>query len=1007
MNKSRMNKCKLVFAGLALCAILGTALFSCSFFGSDSSSEIGSITMRLPSAEQINSNAGGSISRAVTSYGTISDSAVKTFRVRTKSAFSGVETVQTVKPGSTVNISPLTPGFWVVTVFGNNAAGQTVYYGKTSNILVTAGQTTPATVVINPVSPNTPLVISLASAPAAAGLSADGRPNVASAYVSFSAGGQNGSAFYDFSNADATKQPQEAGKIVVPVPTFLEPGSSASAKVYLFGSSGSALWGGTVAGAVQTDGTIEGSLSFVETSLMGTQNAATGSPAPADFIKIENELAGQLENDLLYDFATLPIGESNPNPQAYSSLAITVVVPDACGNVPVIVERGDSAWADVIPFKHKYVDPNVSMPDQNIPLGVTRTLKAVVSSNAAKDYYVCDAAQDYDDYGLKLYAVTGKDTGATVSAASFVPPANPVNTEFDGATNKVKSIGIGSDEFTWEVAVTKSACSYFADGTSQASKTFNGTFDITGSDWTITPSSVTVERGSAFTIKLSCEDATEADAKSVTKVTLDAGTPVDFRPTASGTSLVVKAEGFATWTSADPKKVFVSVESVDAGMIEVTATASSGGGGGSGNVPPDFVFVQGATISGKIGDGAGANASSVFIDNRTIEIPDMYVCAHEVTQSEYETYCAYTSGYVPSTEYGLGADFPVYEVCYLDAIIYCNLRSAAENLDPVYYAVIDGTSDENSLNYTAGTKSYNVDDWLSLYPNYGIEKDANGKYYAHDAYTQTNRVISYPNRGITMDKTRNGYRLLTEAEWEYCARGGNGLTGTQTYYSGSDTLNAVAWNYGNSKDTTDNKYKSHIVMQLDPNGLGLYDMTGNVEEWVYDWVGDDAITATTPETGYVFNTSYTSSNIAKGGYWNWSGSYCNVNRHGSYGTYKGYEVGFRICRNKETRSLSGFKGIWSISPPARQSVAKTTGILKFFFQNNTASSSDYASFDPSKLQIKYDGTNHSFDSATMTLDKQADGVLLQMTNPNQSTGNLWYTFYYDGVEIGYVNTYTN
>lgn len=436
-----------------------------------------------------------------------------------------------------------------------------------------------------------------------------------------------------------------------------------------------------------------------------------------------------------------------------------------------------------------------------------------------------------------------------------------------------------------------------------------------------------------------------------------------------------------------------------------TAVAQGNGGGSSVPAPSDFVFVQGATITGQIGNGTGPNASSVFIENRTITIPDMYVCAHEVTQSEYEQYCKY-SGSTPSNSYGLGTNYPVYYVCYLDAIIYCNLRSVAEHLDPVYYAVIDGTSDELSLNYTTGTKSYNVDDWLSLYPTYGVTKDASGKYSAYSSYSQDDRRISYPNRGITMDKTRNGYRLLTEAEWEYCARGGHGLTETQTYYSGSDTLDAVAWNYNNSGDSDRLHQKAHPVMQLDSNGLGIFDMTGNVEEWVYGWVGDDAITATTPETGYVFNSSYTSSNTAKGGYWNWSDSSCNVNRHGSYNTYSGYEVGFRICRNKDTRSLSGYNGIWSISPPACQSVAKNTGILKFFFQNNTASSIDYNSFDPSKLLIKYDGTNHSFDSATMTLDKQANGVLLQMTNPNPNTGYLWYTFYYDGVEIGYVNTNT-
>ena len=1008
MTKNKDNKRKAAgkaarafFAGAALCALLGTALFSCSLFSADSGhSDFGSITMAMPSAEQINAARGGSVSRAVTSSGAFDDDAVTAFKVRTKNAATGDENVQTVEPGSTVRISPLAPGFWSVTVFGNTSADQTVYYGKTQNILVSAGQNTSATVVINPVEPNTPLLISLQAAP---NLPVQGRANVTGAYVSFDADGQTSSAYYDFSNADAVKQPQAANKIIVPVPAFLEPETSASTNVWLFGSNGAALWSGTVSGDVKSDGTLEGELSFMDTSLVGTQIA--GAVSPADYAKVESSLATQMESEsaLSYSFDTRAAGAASAgDSKAYSDLKIKALVSDACGNVPVLAECSGAAWAAVIPFKHKYVEPTVTMPDQKIPLGATRTLSAVVTPKDSKEYSVCKAAQSYDAYGLKLYSIQAKDTGSTVSASSYAAPASPVSSEFTEPDKVKATSAAASDGYTWQVTVTKSAWAYFEGDDSQTEKTFSGTFDATGSAWTITPAEVSVEKGAAFTLTLKCADATEADAKSVATVTLAAGSSSkDFAPTASGTSLAVKAENFATWTGA--KNVTVSVEGVDVGTVKVTATASGGGGGG--NVPPDFVFVQGATISGKIGDGTGANASSVFIDNRTIEIPDMYVCAHEVTQSEYEQYCKY-SGSTPSASYGLGDDYPVYYVCYLDAIIYCNLRSAAEGLDPVYYAVIDGPSNELSLDYTKGTKSYKVDDWISLYPNYGVTKDDSEKYSAYSSYSQTNRPISYPNRGITMDKTRNGYRLLTEAEWEYCARGGNGLTGTQTYYSGSDTLNAVAWNYGNSKDTTDNKYKSHIVMQLDPNGLGIFDMTGNVEEWVYGWVGDDAITATTPETGYVFNSSYTSSNTAKGGYWNWSDSSCYLNRHGSYNTYSGYEVGFRICRNKETRSLSGFKGIWSISPPARQTAAKNTGIYKFFFQNNTASSSDYASFDPSKLIIKYDGTNHSFDSATMTLDKQADGVLLQMTNPNQNTGYLWYTFYYDGVEIGYVNTET-
>ncbi|MBQ3836192.1 MAG: hypothetical protein II814_03585, partial [Treponema sp.] len=153
----------------------------------------------------------------------------------------------------------------------------------------------------------------------------------------------------------------------------------------------------------------------------------------------------------------------------------------------------------------------------------------------------------------------------------------------------VKATGSGSDEYTWQVTVTNSAYSYFDGNESQPSKTFNGTFNVSASAWTITPASVTVERGAAFALTLSCADATPADAASVTKVTLNATSPKDFVPSASGTSLVVNAESFATWTGA--KNVTVSVEGVVVGPVKVTATASGGGGGNEG-VNENFVQSQ-------------------------------------------------------------------------------------------------------------------------------------------------------------------------------------------------------------------------------------------------------------------------------------------------------------------------------------------------------------------------------------------------------------------------------
>lgn len=117
--------------------------------------------------------------------------------------------------------------------------------------------------------------------------------------------------------------------------------------------------------------------------------------------------------------------------------------------------------------------------------------------------------------------------------------------------------------------------------------------------------------------------------------------------------------------------------------------------------------------------------------------------------------------------------------------------------------------------------------------------------------------------------TGKNFRLPTEAEWEYAARGGNHSRGYQ--YSGSDNLNEVAWYNDNSSQT-------HKVGTKSPNELGIYDMSGNVWEWCQDWFGEYSCKAHTNPTG----PDGGSDRVFRGGSWISSARFCRVSNRIKY-----------------------------------------------------------------------------------------------------------------------------
>ena len=132
--------------------------------------------------------------------------------------------------------------------------------------------------------------------------------------------------------------------------------------------------------------------------------------------------------------------------------------------------------------------------------------------------------------------------------------------------------------------------------------------------------------------------------------------------------------------------------------------------------------------------------------------------------------------------------------------------------------------------------------------------------------------------------TGKKYRLPTEAEWEYAARGGRKSQGYK--YSGSNDISSVAWcDEGNSGD------KTHPVGQKQPNELGLYDMSGNVWEWCADWYGSYSSSSQTNPTG----PSSGSSRVLRGGSWYSDARNCRVSyRHCSNPGSWSSSIGFRL-----------------------------------------------------------------------------------------------------------------
>ena len=135
--------------------------------------------------------------------------------------------------------------------------------------------------------------------------------------------------------------------------------------------------------------------------------------------------------------------------------------------------------------------------------------------------------------------------------------------------------------------------------------------------------------------------------------------------------------------------------------------------------------------------------------------------------------------------------------------------------------------------------------------------------------------------------TNKKFRFLTEAEWEFAARGGNMSKGYK--YSGSNNLDEVAWYSGNSNDAP------HAVGTKPPNELGIYDMSGNMYEWCKDWRGDYPHWLVSNPTG----PAYGSFRVARGGCYGFNAESCRVSSRSMYDPFTGVPcIGLRLGLSK-------------------------------------------------------------------------------------------------------------
>ena len=321
-----------------------------------------------------------------------------------------------------------------------------------------------------------------------------------------------------------------------------------------------------------------------------------------------------------------------------------------------------------------------------------------------------------------------------------------------------------------------------------------------------------------------------------------------------------------TWTTSND-----SIATVDNGRVTMTGstvwesatiTATSEDGGKTATCTVTVTqkpTASTADANGFVTISAGSMPLNSYGSYHVTLTKAYMICDHEVTQKEWQDVMGSNPSYFQGEEADkkvadgeVQENRPVEQASWYDAIAYCNKRSIKEGLTPCYSVKVSGTEV----------------DWANL------------KY--DDIPTEKN--IDW--NAAVCDFSKNGYRLPTKAEWEITARGG--LTGN--VFAGTDDVDKLgdyAWYADNSK------MRTHEVKKKQPNGYGLYDMSGNVWEWCWDWFGPYAKGDAIDPTGFSSGTD----RVLRGGSWYGETSYCRASDpYSSSPRRRNSIVGFRLVR---------------------------------------------------------------------------------------------------------------